>query len=258
MENNESLSEYLDDVYMDCMETLKEDIKEFTMVKKVIALEQSNEILGKIELFYKHNLVEGRKCFYKASLAREWFYIEFPKKEHDIESYYISSFAYESLYNAILSADKGQAIRMAQLYGSIEVKDVEEFLPNMLLGYGLKYIILDDKVNAMEYIRKIDDNKSKRGMKQYSEGHARAYEGIIERDETEFNKGLEYMLKHHVARMRRNGKYLEEFFAYDSVALAMLARDRGIAITVKHNLLPIDFLKDTDIDYAELRLFDSE
>lgn len=254
MEHTESLNEYLDEVYMDCKQLLKEEIKSFATVKKVIALEESNGILGKIEMLYKKNIAEGRKCFYKASLAREWFYVEFPKKEYDIESYYVSTYAYESLYYAILGGSKEQAVHMAQLYGSIKVEDVQEFLPTVLLGFGLKYVILDDLVHALEYVQKIDDNKRKRGMKQYSEGHARAYRGIIERDEAELNKGLEYMLKHHAARMRRNGNYLDEFFAYDSVALAMLAKDRGIAITVKHDLLPIEYLEDTRIDYAALQL----
>lgn len=254
MENTESFSEYIDEVYLDCKQTLREDIKSFAMVQKIIALEESNGILGKIEMFYKKNIAEGRKCFYQAALAREWLYTEFPKKEYEIEPYLVSTYAYESLYHAILSASKEKAVRMAQLYGSIEVADLEEFLPTVLLGYGLKYVILDDRVHALEYVQKIEAEKRKQGMKQYADGHARAYRGIVERDETELNRGLEYMLKHHVARMRRNGNYLEEFFAYDSVALAMLARDRGIAVTVKHDLLQVEYLEDSDIDYAQLEL----
>ncbi|MDE5825483.1 MAG: immunity 49 family protein [Lachnospiraceae bacterium] len=82
----------------------------------------------------------------------------------------------------------------------------------------------------------------------------RAYREIIERDEAKFDKGLEYMPKHHVARMRRNGNYLEKFFACDSVALAMLAKDRGMVITVKHDLLPMEYLENTNIDYSKLQL----
>lgn len=254
MEDIESFSEYIDEVYMDCKQTLMEDIKSFAMVRKVIALEESNGILGKIEMFYKKNVAEGRRCFYQAALAREWLYDEFPKREYEIEPYYVSTYAYESLHYAILSGNKEQAVRMAQLYGSIEVEDLEEFLPTMLLGYGLKYVILDDQVHALEYVQKIEDNKKKQGMKQYAEGHAHAYRGIVERDETELNKGLEYMLKHHVARMRRNGDYLGEFFACDSVALAMLAKDRGISVTVKHDLLPTKYLEDFRIDYTQQKL----
>lgn len=47
------MNKYIDEVYLDCKETLREDIKSFTMVQKVIALEESNGILGKIEMFYK-------------------------------------------------------------------------------------------------------------------------------------------------------------------------------------------------------------
>lgn len=34
----------------------------------------------------------------------------------------------------------------------------------------------------------------------------------------------------------------------------MFARDRGIAVTVKHDLLPVEYLEDSDIDYAQLEL----
>lgn len=46
-------------------------------------------------------------------------------------------------------------------------------------------------------------------MKQYVEGHARAFRGLVQRDEDEINKGLEFMLKHHVSRMKRDGRKLE-------------------------------------------------
>ena len=93
-------------------------------------------------------------------------------------------------------------------------------------------------------------------MKQFVEGHARVYKGIIEQDAEEFNAGLSFMLRNHVARMKRNGNTLEQYFAYDSVALAMIAKDRGIEITVKHELLPMSYLEKTDIDYSEIKLFE--
>lgn len=44
-------------------------------------------------------------------------------------------------------------------------------------------------------------------------------------------------------------------FAYDSIALAILARNQGLEITVKHELLPIEFLEDSLIDYKSVSLF---
>lgn len=63
------------------------------------------------------------------------------------------------------------------------------------------------------------------------------------------------MLKHHIGRMRRDGSDLDVYFASSSVALAMLAKDRGINITVKHNLLCEEYLDEGEINYSELRLY---
>lgn len=70
--------------------------------------------------------------------------------------------------------------------------------------------------------------------------------GLVERDAELFNKGLTYILNHHVSEVED----LEKYFSYDGVALAMLAMDRGIEITVEHELLPMEFLESTQIDYA--------
>lgn len=144
---------------------------------------------------------------------------------------------------------------MANYLGSFVEEEREECnLANTLLGYSLKYVVLDDVDNTMKYINQLEENKSKRGMKQYAEGHARAFKGLVQRDKGEFDKGLEFMLKHHVARMKRDGRKLEQYFAFDSLALAMLAKERGINITVKHELLSEEFLKENDIDYSAIKI----
>ena len=51
---------------------------------------------------------------------------------------------------------------------------------------------------------------------------------LVQGDEQDFNKGLEFMLNHHVSRMKRDGRKVEQYFAYDSVTLAMLAKERGV------------------------------
>ena len=99
---------------------------------------------------------------------------------------------------------------------------------NILLGYGLKYAILNNKEKMLEYAQKLEESKTKRGMKQYADGEARIFRGLAEHDEEEFNKGLEFMLEHHVARMRRNACCLEAHFAYSCLAFAMLAKGQRI------------------------------
>ncbi len=239
-----------------CEETLKAADKHPSHMPVLVeSLEDFFYSFALLKICAENDLIGGRKYFYKATLAREWLYVEFIKKEYEVRPFSVSTYAYKSLYNAILSGNKERAIHMAQLFGSIKVEDVEEFLPNVLLGNGLKYVILDDKIRALEYVQKLEDSKGKRGMKQYVEGHACAFRGIIERDEEEFNKGLEYMLRHHVQRTKRAGCDLDAFFPYDSIALAMLAKERGLAITVKHDLFLVEYLENMDIDYSKLLLF---
>ena len=78
--------------------------------------------------------------------------------------------------------------------------------------------------------------------------------GLINRNEEEFNAGLITMLKNHVGRMKKRGDTLEQYFAYDSVALAMLARNRGFNVMVKHDLLPEEYFTETIINYDEIKM----
>lgn len=150
-----------------------------------------------------------------------------------------------------------RAIHMAGYFGKYKGLETKEYLPNVLLGYGLKYAILDERKKAREYIQKLEDNKNKTGMKQYNRGYRRVFSGLIDRNSDEFNEGLLFMLKNHRARMKRMGNCLEKYFAYDSIALAMLAKHNGIPITVEHELLPMSYLEPLNIDYEEITLFDN-
>ena len=219
-------------------------------------LEFYNKSLGMLEWVFNNNLIEARKRFYIASMAREWYYMVFPTGKYEFSSMEVRTYAFESLFYAVLSGNKEWAIHMAELFGSYKELETQEHLANELLGYGLKYVILDDVERAKEYIQRIEASKNKKGMKQYSSGYARAYRGIVERNAEEFNAGLLFMLNNHAARMKRDGRGFDGRFAYDSVALAMIAKDRGIDITVEHELLPMSYLEKTDIDYSEIKLFE--
>lgn len=208
-------------------------------------------ILGMIEACYKAQYRNSKINFFKASKMQEWCYNAYKSQQYNIEKEEVSTYSYETLYFDILSGNKKQCILMANYMGSLEEASD---LVYSLLGYSLKYVVLDDENNAMKYINQLEENKSKRGMKQYAEGHARAFRGLVQRNEMEFNNGLEFMLKHHVARMKRDGRKMDQYFAYDSVALAMLAKERGMSITVKHELLPEGYLEESNIDYDAIEI----
>ena len=254
------MDEQIEFFWNSCIERIKiynEGILENDLIKpkRMNSLEFCYKSLGMLELVFNNNLIEARKNFYIASMAREWYYTAFPAGKYEFSSMEVRTYAFESLFYAVLSGNKEWAIHMAELFGSYKELETQEHLANELLGYGLKYVILDDVEQAKEYIQRIEKSKTQRGMKQYSNGYARAYRGIVERNAEEFNAGLLFMLNNHAARMKRDGRGFDGRFAYDSIALAMIAKDRGIEITVKHELLPMGYLEKTDIDYSEIKLF---
>jgi len=256
-----SHDEYLKELYSDRVEHLS---KVEELLKKqganipyiYMGMEFDRSTLGIVEYLLNNNITESKKNFYRSSLAREWTYEAYDSGEYKISKGYVTTYVYESLFYVILSGNKERAIYMANLFGGRPKEEKDDFYPSILLGYGLKYVILDDKENAYEYINKLEESKDKRGMKQYNKGYKRVYKGIIDRDEKEVNEGLLFMLKNHKARMKRNGNTLEQYFAYDSMALAMIAKDRNINLTINHELLPLEYLEPVNIEYDELTLFD--
>lgn len=255
------IREYFKDIYNDSQENIKSEVALIKSGKGNIpyiyrGIEFDRSGLGKLEYLLNKDRKASKENFYRATLAREWTYRAYEKKEYEIDDGYVTTYVYESLFDAILSGSKDRMIYMANLFGGRVEAEKDDFLPNVLLGYGLKYVILDEKEKAYEYIHKLEENKDRRGMKQYYEGYRRVYKGLIDRDEKEFNEGLEFMLKKHKSRMKRNARTLEQYFAYDSIALAMIAKERGINITVQHELLPMEYLEPVKISYDQIGLFD--
>ncbi len=256
----QTLDEYFMGVYemaTDELDKSERKFKEYPQSAEniVFHMESHRNAVGIIDFCYKKDFVHGKKNFYGATLCREWFYEEFSKGRYEVSTIKVTTYAYESLYNAILCGNRQRAIHMAELFGKYSELEEKDLLALKLPGYSLKYVILDDVKKANEWLDKLEQVKDKRGMKQLFNGHGRAMRGLINRDETEFNTGLLTMLKNHVGRMKKQGKDLEQYFAYDSVALAMIARDRGIQVTVEHNLLPEEYFVEANINYDEITMF---
>lgn len=254
------IEEYLKDIYEETTERIDRSIELINKHKGCIPriyrlLEEDEKSIGMLEYCYHNNIRRSKVSFYKSTIAREWTYNAYEKKEYEIDKNYITTYVYKSLFNAVLSGSKERVIYMANLFGGRIEEEKDDFLPNILLGYGLKYVILDNKQECYRYINQLEENKDKRGMKQYYNGYYKVYKGIIDRNEEMFNDGLLFMLKNHKQRMKKNGNTLEQYFAYDSIALSMIAKDRGINITVKHEMLPMEYLEPVDLIYSEIKLF---
>lgn len=250
--------------FLEVAEERNEDLEE---ISKLIKNENANlpllysdiefdeTILGITNFLINKDVIESKKNFYKATLAREWIYNSYDNNSFKIDQCEVTTYVYKSLFYAILSGSKEKMINLAKLFGGRIEEEKDDYLPNILIGYGLKYLILGDKKNFEKYAIDFESNKNKRGMKQIYEGYYKTYKGILDKDEKIFNEGLKCLLKNHRANMKKNANTIEMYFAYDSIALAILARNQGLEITVKHELLPIEFLEDSLIDYKSVSLF---
>lgn len=203
--------------------------------------------------FCDNHIEEGKIDFYKALLCDIWLMENYVDYTEIISPGRINAYSYPVLFYGILSGNMEITRQRAELFGKYdnEEKDVHPY--SRLLGFSLKYVILNDVSKANEWLDILDNEKETRGMKELVNGHGRAMRGLINLDEKEFNKGLEKMLKTNVSRMKKEGYTLEQYFAYDSVALAMLAKARGINVTVEHELLPTEYFIETSIEYDEIK-----
>ena len=122
------------------------------------------------------------------------------------------------------------------------------------LGTIMENIILDNKDEANRAIDKLEALSSSKGYKKMAEGQAIAMRGLVNNDEVMFNNGLQQMLKNHVAKIKREGHGIWEYFAYDSLALALIAKRKGMNITAEHELLPAEYLEDVEIDYDSITI----
>lgn len=250
--------QYFESIEVDRYEDIKlneQMIKKGISEKNVYTLEWLEfdySTLAIVQVCLHCDFEKAKEYYYTASLIRTWIIENYAKYREQISVNMVTTYSYLTLYYGILSGNFEHAKYRATLFGKYSELETDEFEANMLLGYTLKYVILNDKENALIWSDKLNKLKDKRGMKQLVAGHGRAMWGLIEMDEKEFNAGLQTMLKNHVGRMKKSGDALEEYFAFDSVALAMLAKERGIQITVKHDLLPMEYLEYTNIDYKKI------
>ncbi len=221
----------------------------------IMSIGKDYAMFGMICFCYHHNIEEGKINFYKALLCDKWLMEKYVNYSDIIFPERINAYSYPSLFYGILSGNMKITRGRAELFGKYEDEEEGVHPYSRLLGFSLKYVILNDMQKADEWLDLLDQEKGTRGMKQVVDGYGRAMRGLIHLDEKEFNYGLEKMLKTHVSRMKKEGNTLEQYFAYDSVALAMLAKDRGVNVTVKHDLLPEEYFLETRIEYDEIEIF---
>ena len=222
----------------------------------VESLEYTYFSLGIISYCYHGNVELSKKYFYQATLCTEWNMEHYDEYKEKLYPELVTTYSYPSLYYAILSCNKEHRKKRAELFGKYAELEKNDYFSNILLGYSLKYVILNDKQMANQWLDELEKAKGKRGMKQFVEGHGNAMRGIINEDAELFQLGLKKMLSTYVARMKREGNELHQYFAYEAIALALLAKERNISIDIEHNLLPKEYLEETEIDYSKITMYE--
>lgn len=245
----DQFSEFIDKLKQDCLKD------PFYCPAYYLAFERDYLRLGLSSYIGHKDYKEGKICFYRAMLYRKWMYEHREKYERVYKYYEMNSNIYRYLYYAIIAGNWDMAITIAKYFKENHKLDTDTCeLYSIELGTIMENIILDNVDETNRAIDKLEASSSSKGYKKMAEGQAIAMRGLVNNDEVMFNNGLQQMLKNHVAKIKREGNGIWEYFAYDSLALALIAKRKGMNITVEHELLPAEYLEDVEIDYDSITI----
>ena len=226
--------EFVNDLKLDCVED-PSDCPGFYLL-----FEREYILLGLASIIGHKDVKEGKIFFYRAMLYRKWIYEHYERYEDYYDYYEMNSDIYRNLYYVVIAGNWDMAKIIAEFFKENHKLDEDCDLYSIELGTIMENIILDNKDEANRAIDKLEALSSSKGYKKMAEGQAIAMRGLVNNDEVMFNNGLQQMLKNHVAKIKREGHGIWEYFAYDSLALALIAKRKGMNITAEHELLPAE------------------
>lgn len=217
--------------------------------------------LAIIQAYYFKNIKFAKIFFYQAYLFYKWCMENYKDYSDVIEKESVTTYQYGNMFYALLSGDVRYGIEAANLFGMYPELEKDDHKVTKMIGYSLKYTILDDKENALKHLDEIENRKDKKGMKRLATSFALALRGIVERNEEMMNEGLQNMFKTHVSQMKSEGRGLETYFAYEAMAVAILAKSRDLNIKVSHRLFCKEYLVDSPedtIDFDNISIWTQE
>jgi len=194
---------------------------------------------GNVEMM-KNSYYNGAKTI---SLALKLFDME--------EDYEPGSFQsmrqYQGLLWALVSDSKEAIMELAEIIGGrgkVDRIGIDRF--SYYCGYALKHIVLDDYEEALKHVEALEKYKDN----SYS-AYRVVFRAIIEHDQEMLNEGLLLMVEKH-KRNRQYNRMDDKLFSYQTVALAKLAKMKGLEVEIDDPIAPAEVIETHDIGY-ELR-----
>lgn len=157
---------------------------------------------------------------------------------------YATMLVYKDLLSALASGDIAFAREFASNMfergkGKSEAK-IHIF--DTKLGHSLKYLVLGQKKEAHEWIKKFSEECQKKGNASY-QGLAKILKGILDENSALVQKGFDEFKKGYKMLIRRGGTAAHsEWLNTWGIGLANLAISRGLKLDINDEYIPKDLL----------------
>ncbi len=213
---------------------------------------QYSKIAREQYVFHKQ-FEEGRKNAFRAALCQALVLEHYHELGICFDLFLLHHYTANQICFALMADHEKLAKRIAmdmEIHPEIN-EDIDEYF--LYPARALKYVVLDEKEKAEEVLAVWDSTKMKSKTKKMYESHGLAYKALLYRDEKMFNEALPKMFAcHDKLRVETYGHTYWHEFSYEAIGLTMLARKRGMNVTVRHELLKDDYLQNIAIDYEAL------
>lgn len=209
------------------------------------------ERLGICEFILNKDLTACKNAMYNSAIAGIRS-IEWSDKNPGINDVTLLDFKF--LFPALLSDSIDVVNEIAKLLGNRGKQDGAAVGKiTVFTGYLYKYTVLDDYDKAKDYYDKLLTQKDT----DYTQYTRIVFDGILSKDKEKIEDGLSKMLLHYTKKVRYIRNTLEERFCIRAVALAKLARMKGIDFQFDHPLAPKELIDFTEMKYDVLDILNN-
>ena len=193
------------------------------------------------------DIVSMKNRFYNAAKAKELLLKFFDAMKDARPTSRVSMITYDSLFEAIISDSKELMHSLASLMGGrgkLDSDGISTFAYHT--GYVMKYLVLDNTEDVVKHVEAIDKLKKKPDL-----GYEKVFKAIIEKDEKMLDEGLRYLIDRHKTNKEYKGTP-DELFSIPAVALAKLAKLKGIKVEIDDEIAPAEVIEKHEVNYELL------
>jgi hypothetical protein len=159
---------------------------------------------------------------------------------------YVSMISYKALLSALASGDEPLSKALAEKMGgrtSIEKEYDRPF--DIAFGYALKHIVLSDLAAAAQWVDALEIACKDAENADFA-GYAKVLRAILSANQADANTGLAQVVDGHKRQCIGKGLFKDtedELLCVWGIAIANLARMRGVAVEPIAPLIPADLLR---------------